>query len=95
MSIRRSEFRQTGSARFEIALEAALYRLELETSISALLIGALERVAHGPYGRCMRCSGTIAAVRLRALPWVRLCATCQDAEDIPGQAHPQVAPSRR
>jgi len=62
----------------ETALEAALCRLDLERAMSALMTGALERIATGAYGRCVRCSGKIAPERLRALPWVRMCADCQD-----------------
>jgi DnaK suppressor protein len=65
--------------RSELALEAALARLDLDTAIAALMTGALERIANGTYGRCTRCSGNIAAVRLRALPWVGRCVDCQDA----------------
>jgi DnaK suppressor protein len=64
---------------FEVALEAALCRLELERAMSTLMIGALERMADGGCGRCVRCSAEIAPERLRALPWVRMCADCQDA----------------
>ena len=66
---------------FGIALEAALRHLELESVISGLLCGAMERVADGTYGRCIGCSGTIAPERLKALPWVQLCVACQDAVD--------------
>src|SRR5665213_2047992 len=62
----------------ETALEAALCRLELERAMSALMTGALERIASGAYGPCARCSAEIAPERLRALPWVRMCADCQD-----------------
>jgi len=63
----------------ELALEAALRRLELDTAISALMTGALERIVSGTYGKCAHCAATIAPERLRALPWVRMCANCQDA----------------
>jgi RNA polymerase-binding transcription factor DksA len=66
--------------RSEVALEAALRRLELDTAISALMTGALERIINGTYGKCARCPATIAPERLRALPWVRMCANCQDAD---------------
>jgi RNA polymerase-binding transcription factor DksA len=62
------------------ALEAALLRLDLERAMSALITGALERTANGTYGHCVRCSAKIAAERLRALPWVRMCGDCQDVD---------------
>jgi RNA polymerase-binding transcription factor DksA len=70
--------RSIGGDRSETALEAALCRLDLERAMSALMTGALGRVANGTYGRCVRCSAKIAPERLRALPWVRMCADCQD-----------------
>jgi DnaK suppressor protein len=66
--------------RFETELEAALRRLDLERAMSALINGALERIANGTYGHCVRCSTKIAPERLRALPWVRMCGDCQDAD---------------
>ena len=61
------------------ALEAAFSRLELERALCGLMGDALERLANGTYGNCARCSVSIAPARLRALPWVRMCADCQDA----------------
>jgi hypothetical protein len=78
---RRNIVTKTRADRFGIALEAALSRLELESALSGLLCGAMERIVDGTYGRCLGCSVTIAPERLRALPWVRLCAGCQDAAD--------------
>lgn len=72
--------KSAGRDESEMALEAALSRLELERAMSALMTGALERIANGTYGRCIRCAAQIAPERLRALPWVRMCADCQDAD---------------
>ena len=38
---------------------------------------ALDRIADGTYGRCERCGGEIAPARLEALPYARLCISCQ------------------
>ena len=38
---------------------------------------ALSRVADGSYGVCEECGGDIAEARLAALPFTRLCVTCQ------------------
>jgi RNA polymerase-binding transcription factor DksA len=67
--------------RLGIALQAALRHLELEAALSKILCEANERIVDGVYGRCLRCSLTIAPERLGALPWVQLCATCQDAAE--------------
>lgn len=37
---------------------------------------ALQRIANGAYGVCMRCGLPIAAPRLRALPWAATCVEC-------------------
>lgn len=38
---------------------------------------ALERIADGSYGICESCESEIAAGRLEALPFTRLCVSCQ------------------
>jgi len=38
---------------------------------------ALQRLDAGEYGECEECGGEIAAGRLEAMPFSRLCVTCQ------------------
>jgi RNA polymerase-binding transcription factor len=38
---------------------------------------ALERIQDGTYGICESCESEIAAARLEALPFTRLCVSCQ------------------
>ena len=38
---------------------------------------ALQRLEAGEYGECEECGGEIAAGRLEAMPFSRLCVTCQ------------------
>ncbi|HUI28007.1 MAG TPA: TraR/DksA family transcriptional regulator [Candidatus Kryptonia bacterium] len=38
---------------------------------------ALERIEDGSYGICESCESEIAAARLEALPFTRLCVSCQ------------------
>ena len=38
---------------------------------------ALQRVDNGEYGECEECGGEIAPGRLEAMPFTRLCVTCQ------------------
>jgi RNA polymerase-binding transcription factor len=38
---------------------------------------ALERVAAGTFGACLRCGRPIAPERLEALPWAAYCIDCQ------------------
>lgn len=37
---------------------------------------AMERLANGSYGQCIRCGATIAAARLAARPEAALCVDC-------------------
>lgn len=43
------------------------------------LAAALARLADGSYGLCLECGAPIAPARLRALPEVELCVSCQAA----------------
>ncbi len=38
---------------------------------------ALHRIENGEYGECEECGGEIASGRLEAMPFSRLCVTCQ------------------
>ena len=46
---------------------------------------ALDRIDEGSYGRCERCEEPIPAKRLDALPWARMCVTCQSATEADAQ----------
>ena len=46
---------------------------------------ALDRIEEGAYGSCERCEEPIPAKRLDALPWARMCVSCQSA--IEAEAH--------
>ena len=39
---------------------------------------ALDRLRDGSYGTCLDCGITISRKRLEAVPWARLCVTCQE-----------------
>jgi DnaK suppressor protein len=42
---------------------------------------ALRRLDTGEYGACLNCEEKIGAKRLRAVPWARLCLSCQERAD--------------
>lgn len=42
------------------------------------LVAALRRVETGEYGMCVECGDAIKAARLKALPEVDTCLSCQD-----------------
>ena len=39
---------------------------------------ALNRIAEGSYGDCVRCQQAIGAKRIEALPWTPYCIDCQE-----------------
>jgi DnaK suppressor protein len=53
------------------------------------LAAALERVRSGGYGVCEVCGEAIAPARLRAIPEVTTCVTCQDAEERRARMAPE------
>lgn len=44
----------------------------------SLIDDALGRIDSGEYGECDECGGEVAPGRLEAMPFSRLCVTCQD-----------------
>ena len=52
--------------------------VQLHVSYSEV-VGALERLEAGTYGRCERCGNEIAPERLEAIPTARLCVACKQA----------------
>jgi len=46
---------------------------------------ALKRIDSGNYGNCELCSKKIADKRLRSMPWVRYCITCQKNSEKAGE----------
>ncbi len=49
-----------------------------ESDVCALaeVVGAIERIDAGTYGRCTGCGAMIAPLRLRVLPAAALCVSC-------------------
>ena len=67
---------------------AMLERREVAYATRSLLFqrateiaGAFRRLEEGTYGVCEVCEGPIAPARLEAMPEVRLCVRCQEAEE--------------
>ncbi|HYK99319.1 MAG TPA: TraR/DksA C4-type zinc finger protein [Candidatus Acidoferrales bacterium] len=63
-------------AREELVVAEATLRSELRD-----VEDALARIAHGTYGRCVDCGGSIVPERLEVLPAAARCITCQRAAD--------------
>jgi DnaK suppressor protein len=43
-----------------------------------LIEAALARLEDGDYGTCLRCEAQISPLRLKAVPWARLCIACEE-----------------
>ncbi len=41
---------------------------------------ALWRIEQGTYGVCRDCGEPVAAARLNAIPWTRVCITCKESQ---------------
>ena len=55
-----------------------LNRNNLEKTLLREVEEALVRVREGAYGICQECEEPISAKRLQALPWAKLCVSCQE-----------------
>jgi DnaK suppressor protein len=42
---------------------------------------AIHRIDQGTFGICMDCENEIAAARLEAVPWTRVCIDCKSKQD--------------
>jgi len=58
-------------------LRATEGNLERERAELAEIDGALERIAKGTFGSCVRCGGAIGHQRLRAVPETPYCMACR------------------
>ena len=65
--IQANEWREIGFATRELLVERV-----------NRLVAAIDRLNEGEYGRCVECGEDIAPARLRAMPEVPTCVSCQD-----------------
>lgn len=56
--------------------DLAMVNMEREVRTLAEIELSLRRIEAGEYGYCGSCGEKIPEVRLRALPWTRLCVEC-------------------
>ena len=54
---------------------------QTDTKLLRAIDEALHRVDQGSYGICMDCDEPIAAVRLDAVPWTRVCIDCKEKQN--------------
>src|SRR5579863_3408543 len=60
----------------------AAERLVQITSLLVSVRSALDRIAGGSYGVCLRCSEVISPKRLAVVPWAAHCRPCQERLDM-------------
>src|ERR1700722_5994684 len=63
-----------GSEAYAQELGATL--LANEQFLQSEILGALDRIEKGTFGRCENCGRAISRERLEALPYARYCITC-------------------
>jgi len=66
----------------------ALNRVSLDQDILFEIDEALNRIQMGTYGVCEICGHSIEQARLAALPYSRMCVTCQSKTETSGK-HPR------
>jgi RNA polymerase-binding transcription factor DksA len=76
--------RQSGATPRHEGVQRAL-RVAAQTAL-AEIDAALERIAEGSYGRCVRCARPMPADRLEVLPMAALCMPCHYKAQNPGRS---------
>jgi DnaK suppressor protein len=69
------------NAEFHIARESLFASRERLSERAQQLAAAVARAHDGTYGTCVECGNPIGAARLRAIPEVATCITCQERLD--------------
>ena len=60
-----------------VSKEALYERMSQRRTVLLLIEAALNRIADGSFGICVRCDDEIQDQRLQALPWTQFCLRCQ------------------
>jgi DnaK suppressor protein len=58
----------------------ALKLRQTDAKILQAIEEALSRIDKGTYGLCRDCGEPVAEVRLRAIPWTRVCRACKEKQ---------------
>lgn len=62
-------------------VEIQLKLKQTDAKILQAIEEALYRLEKGVYGLCRDCGDPIAAARLEAIPWTRVCITCKQKQN--------------
>ena len=61
--------------------DLAIRNVDRETVQLREVRAALRRIHEGSFGTCLVCDTVISTKRLAAVPWARLCISCQEAAE--------------
>ena len=61
--------------------ELAIHLVDRNSRLASEIRSALARIDDGTYGLCESCDEPISAKRLDAVPWARLCVSCQSRQE--------------
>jgi DnaK suppressor protein len=53
---------------------------QTDSKLLRALESAIQRLDGGSFGICQECGNEIAAVRLEAVPWTRVCKACKEKQ---------------
>jgi RNA polymerase-binding protein DksA len=67
--------------------EIVVNQLDQQTRSIHDVQAALAKIGEGTYGLCEQCEEPISAKRLDAVPWARLCVSCQSSAEARTGGH--------
>lgn len=67
--------------------------IEMQADTCRRIDEALQRLENGTYGACEECDEQIPAARLQALPFAKLCLTCQELQEEAPSVERRALPS--
>ena len=76
---RQGDMADQASGNNEVHLQLKLK--QTDAKILQAIEEALERLQRGTYGVCRDCGEPIAAARLNAIPWTRVCIVCKEKQN--------------
>jgi DnaK suppressor protein len=70
--------------RSSVDRDLAIQRIDHQAHLIHDIRSALTKIEDGTYGVCEECEALIPRKRLDAVPWARLCASCQSEREAAG-----------
>ncbi len=60
--------------------EINIHLKQTDAKLLRAIEDALQRVEAGAFGICIECDGEIAHLRLKAVPWTKVCIECKEKQ---------------